>query len=255
MNEQYFEKLRNIYSSLAETEMDKQKIEEMIYLYDLIMNFCKIGRSEGILEMEAVAESLTGSGCKAFLRQMILQVVNGTEPERLEEIGLVTIFSGGYEAFESLQCLMCLRGVLLIQEGQSPYCLETVLKAYFNKKVLTEYEERKLRERENRKAVVRSRIDDLKKSCDESYFDIPFRIRLSEMIMTLDDNKVQDCYYIINRTEWARAFRALSGEAAERILMNISVDEADYLMEEVEHYSVRMPFAEEECEHIFKSIN
>lgn len=136
MNEQYFEKLRNIYSDSSLEEVNQDRVNQMIAIYNQLIRICQIGRLQGLLAIEEAAMTLKDNGFEAYLKKLLLLLVEGTEPEKIEEIGLTYIFSEHYDSFDSLVCLMCLRGILLIQEGESPYMLKNVLKPLLPKECI-----------------------------------------------------------------------------------------------------------------------
>ena len=97
-------------------------------------------------------------------------------------------------------------------------------------------------------------MEEVKNERDESYYSVPYRTRLSEYIIQASDKEMTNAYWCVKMSEWARASRALSGDAIKRLISILEVDEAEKFIEEAEHNCIRMPFAEEACEHIYKAL-
>jgi len=255
MNELYYEKLRNLYLLTAVDKEDLTRIDMMLNLYNQLIDFSKIARTKGLLELEEVAVTMNGDVYESYLRKLIMLIVDGTEPDKLEEIGITTIFSGNFDSFDSIICMMCLRGALLIQEGESPYNIGNTLRAFFPPSVIETYHNRMSEDAENRKKDILCRIEKIKKKCDESYYGIPYRTRLSEYIMQRNCKELSNIYYWVKTSEWSQAFWGLSGDAVNHIIDSLDVNDVEQLIDEVEHRaSIRLPFAEEMCEVIYKKI-
>ena len=145
MNDLYFEKLRSYYLDTKLEEDNTDKIDEMLRLYGLVVELGKISRTKGILDLEDTAKDLDdNNACESYLKKIIMLIVDGTDPENVEEVGMTSVISGDFDSFDSIICLMCLRGALLIQEGQNPYAIGNILRALFPKFVLQIYEARLL---------------------------------------------------------------------------------------------------------------
>ncbi len=255
MNDLYFEKLRSYYLDTKLEEDNTDKIDEMLRLYGLVVELGKISRTKGILDLEDTAKDLDdNNACESYLKKIIMLIVDGTDPENVEEVGMTSVISGDFDSFDSIICLMCLRGALLIQEGQNPYAIGNILRALFPKFVLQIYEARLLENIENRKKIVLQKMEEVKNERDESYYSVPYRTRLSEYIIQASDKEMTNAYWCVKMSEWARASRALSGDAIKRLISILEVDEAEKFIEEAEHNCIRMPFAEEACEHIYKAL-
>ena len=115
-------------------------------------------------------------------------------------------------------------------------------------------EKRRCTNIENRKKIVLQKMEEVKNERDESYYSVPYRTRLSEYIIQASDKEMTNAYWCVKMSEWARASRALSGDAIKRLISILEVDEAEKFIEEAEHNCIRMPFAEEACEHIYKAL-
>lgn len=193
MNDLYFEKLRNYYSDTKLEENNLDKIDKMLGFYAQIIEFSEISRTKGLLDLEEAAFDLNENyNCEVYLKRLIALIVDGTDPEKVEEVGITLLLSGDFDSFDSIICLMCLRGILLIQEGENPRATADVLRALFPHFVLQTYQYRLNADIENRKKIVLKRMEEIRKKCDESYYGVPYRIRLSEYILQASEKELLD---------------------------------------------------------------
>lgn len=133
------EAIRHEQSQTESTQCDNNLLSVM----NLLMDLSNVSRREGLLALEDAINNFAHVHGAKYFTAMILQVVDGMEPETVEDINLTRYFSGNLKADEGLVFLMYLKGVLSIQSGESPRILEQRLKAMVSQNVADAYEEQK----------------------------------------------------------------------------------------------------------------
>ena len=130
----FYEEIRKCSSEVREQresgdvgELDHQVIQTIRQMVALD----NIGRREGLLALaEAVTELPVEYPEVKYLKKMMNLVIEGSDPDLVEERALTKYYASGMFGYEGLQYLMLLDGVLAIQARTNPRILEEKLKAY-----------------------------------------------------------------------------------------------------------------------------
>lgn len=88
-----------------------------------LMRLADRARKEGLLVLENMAETVSSD----LLRQLILLVVDGTNPSDIIEIGTDIYWTKAPAGADAMVDYMYLRGMLGIQNGDNPRLLENIL--------------------------------------------------------------------------------------------------------------------------------
>ncbi len=88
-----------------------------------IMKLADIARKNGLLILESMAETTDSD----LLRQLILLVVDGTNPDMVVEIGTNFYWTEAPDGADAMAEYMYLRGMLSIQNGDNPRTLDLIL--------------------------------------------------------------------------------------------------------------------------------
>jgi flagellar motor component MotA len=91
-----------------------------------IAELARTARENGLLALEDLCAHLE----PPLLRLGIRLVVDGTDPEAVEQALTIALHAGGYEGVELVRRLVIVDGVLGIQAGTNPTLLATILSAY-----------------------------------------------------------------------------------------------------------------------------
>lgn len=91
-----------------------------------IAELARTARENGLLALDDVCAELQ----PGLLRLGVRLVVDGTEPEMVEEALRIALHAGGYEGVELVRRLVIVDGVLGIQAGANPTLVSTILSAY-----------------------------------------------------------------------------------------------------------------------------
>lgn len=131
------EAIRHEQSQTESTQCDNKLLSVM----NLLMDLSNVSRREGLLALEESINDLAQVPGAKYLTTMIMQVVDGMEPELIEDINLTKYFSGNLKADDGLVYLMYLKGILSLQLGENPRVLEQKLKAMVPENVVDAYEQ------------------------------------------------------------------------------------------------------------------
>jgi hypothetical protein len=215
-------------------------------------------RKEGLLYLEDATRDMGKSGADGYLSQIILLVVDGTEPEIVEEIGTAKYFASCVSGYEALLLIAYLWGTLAIQAGANPRVLEQQLLSIMPESVCAAYDKKREDEekawaesfkggREEQNAVDMSLVE--KYSTGESPVkfgeDAYFITRVMDYLFRegMEDRAVQRTLRDIDNSDLALIMKALSGEARGHIFNNLSQRLAVMIAEDIE-YMGRVPLSE-----------
>lgn len=209
-------------------------IEKMVYL-------SKIARREGLLALESAASEPDALPNYKFLSAMILFIVDGTEPDFIEEVSLARYCSAGLEAYDALQYLVFLVGSLALQNGENPRMIEEKLLVLIPEDISEEYRE-KQKEKEKKKNQeqqpeqgqnLAAEAESLDLSFLEKYYegdiaatygeDEYFLLKVTDYaVKSLDDRAMQRVLRDVDNYKLVLAMRGWSGEARHKIFKNLS---------------------------------
>lgn len=130
MNELMYEEIRRISKEINSGEIDLSGTREVIRAYERIMEYVVFAREQGILALESEEnlERIGNGQIERCLKELLLLIAYGADPEAFAEIGWNLYFSGVYSAYDALRYLIYMRGALLIEMGQDRrICSETLI--------------------------------------------------------------------------------------------------------------------------------
>jgi hypothetical protein len=120
--------------------------KSLLYAVEEVMRLRKIGSTEGLLALDEAGKALKEDedhpGCRHLQRMMQL-VVDGVDPDLVEEISLARYFVSGVRKYEAVQYMVFLTGALSIQAGDMEHIAEAKMLALVPNAVENEYLARK----------------------------------------------------------------------------------------------------------------
>lgn len=255
----FYAELRNVIKEIEEfdkvnrDECVEEKRNQVIKALKNVLLICLLARKEGLLALEEYAsEKLLQKGMEEVLFRVILLVVDGTDPEYVEDIMAMKYYSGGYTDYDALTYFIYLKGMLSVQKGMNPRIIEEQLLAMLPRSLkdslIITYEE----------GYRWSQI--LSKEDEEAFFKVPPEafeekrerfckhsptisieedgslniILASYMISELDDRSMQRVLREIDNQELAVALKGLDSLARTKVIMNLSKSVANLVMEDCE---------------------
>ena len=117
------EKIRSAYG-----EVDLYVPEEL--LLDTVMKLIELSylaRRKGLLELEQAVGNLSDTDGYDSLKCMVMKMINGTDPELIEEMAWLKHFASNMKDYRALQHLLMMMGTLDIQAGVHPGITEEKL--------------------------------------------------------------------------------------------------------------------------------
>ena len=203
---------------------------------EIIKKCSMMARREGLLYLEEHSDELDDGfpGVK-YLRHMIMLVVDGTDPELLEEVCICRYCSSKLSDYAALQYLIMLAGILDIQNRENPRVIEEKIKFMLPEELSDELIRRSQVTDEvwsGRKSHGSDEDDMdlsiLDRACegdlaleptDDYYYAVSM---LDHMLLELDDRAIQRLLRDVDNCDLAIAMKAISGDARRRIFNNLS---------------------------------
>ncbi len=119
-----------IEESLTPAEISQER--QIIFdAYDMVCKLSSITRREGLLSLEEYACTLPkkGSVFNKVVRSVCMCIVDGMEPSIVEEIAFNRYMTGIVDGHEGLAVLICIRGLLLMQEHESESVIKEIIQS------------------------------------------------------------------------------------------------------------------------------
>lgn len=208
-----------------------------------ILALSDIARHEGLLALEEAANEMKLENYQEYLRDLIIYVVDGTDPEYVREMGYLKYFSYHMSDYEGLIFLIYLEGVLAIQQGENPRIIEEKLKCMlprgysfdFSEKEYSDFYETcglKPKKKVDEDIVDRVINREVKLNpSDKLYFHAKIA---NHLLLEIDDRCVQRMLREIDNNELAVALKGMSPEARKKIFDNLSRRLSIMIAEDVE---------------------
>ena len=157
---------RDVISKLVQESLSQEERLSFFAAMTEVYILSNLARNKGLLALEDAGNSLPGDvPCIPFLHKAIELVVDGYEPEWIEEILTTVYWAEEKSRTEAAICYAYLRGLLMVQDGVNPRTIENVLMALVRYECSEEFEQFKeerlneLKQREEeRNAYLYSKI-------------------------------------------------------------------------------------------------
>jgi hypothetical protein len=237
-------------------ETDKAEAEEgtklLVGAVEKVLELGKLTRREGLLALELVTGDMEKSGADGYLFTLLRLIVDGTEPQIVEEIGTAKYFASCVSGYEALQRIAYLWGTLSIQAGTNPHTMEQQLLSAMPESVCEAYEEKQteaawkaVEDYGNPRDIVLVEKYSTKESPIKFGDDAYFITRILDYLFKegLEDRAVQRTLRDIDNSDIALVMKVLSGEACSHIFNNLSQALAIMIAQDIE-YMGRVPLNE-----------
>ena len=191
------------------------------------------------------------------LKNMANAVVDGTEPEIVEDVFMKKYFAGNYTGLEGFVYLVYLDSILHIQAGENPKVFRMGIEAFLPDKVVEELK-RMVEEYEKKsaKSMEDKWSDMYKKTIEPGDQPNDYIVRLLDYCITnLEDVSLQRVLRDVENTDLALAMKCLGGEAYRKIHDNTSERLRTLLIDDMEYMGpVRLADVAEVDSKIFRMI-
>ncbi len=216
-------------------------ISRVIEAYNCIIEFSETARSEGLLALEEACGKLDRDDTtQGFLMIELMQVIDGTEPDIVSEMGINMIAANRYSSYECLIMLMYYKGVLLLQRGDNVMLLENYLQSLmpvFLRELLLKQNaakdnEGQIKKNEENDKWIRKLCED-NKGIDERDYSIINQTALT--LLEMSDKEIQRILRETSNDDIVTAMIELPGRARARIFDNVSPKLGRLLVEDLIH--------------------
>lgn len=219
MKDLFYAELRNRICEIRSKGFGEEP-EMLTQLIDLIERLSNIARKDGLISLEEEVYELEESGAYGFLKQLMMLVVDGTDPEILEEIGTARYFAALSNDYMALAYLIALDGTLMVQQNINPRVIRERLYSLLPEEL---YYELKKREEEELDMKMKGETKD---SPEDEEIDMSTVDQLCEGDIQVESS--DEYYYIIRMTD--DAFRTCDDRAIQRILRDVdNIDLGDMM--------------------------
>ena len=216
-------KAKNSKATLAEIQNDEIMV---LNAMDKITELSQLARREGLLALEDAVWNIPLESEEEELRQLIMLLVDGTEPTLLEGIGMARYYTSLHTDYRALKSFLYLEGVLSIQEGENPRILEEKLKVMLPSHLYIQYSKKvEEKKQEEKKKDDENLIENLCKgerqwNLGENGYYIS---KLTDYtVCDLGNRELQRVMREIDNVDLTLAMKGMSGAARKRIFDNLS---------------------------------
>ena len=179
---------------VAASDFDERTIQEKVAgaVWD-VLRISYIARKDGLLAMEDYAnELLKDAKCSAqdrFFCDGILLVVDGTDPEYVEEMLSARILVDGADTFSGYLKYLIMKGLLCVQRGEHPRMIENKLFCFIPEQHREVIRENVEEQRRTYEVGDIQKILDFWKNFKRKEINHPFLSLFETEFMALDDEK------------------------------------------------------------------
>ena len=257
MNTFFINELRRCCDEIKKAGEDLEKVQEVMKAYERVIHFSKLARREGLLALEEAAENLDFSDkTQAFLGYGISLIVDGTEPELVEEMGINQIAIKNASDYECLIFLLYHKAVLLIQSGVNPRIMEQYLMSlvpdFISEKMKIKNNDALQKKEEKKKDKIALLCkDDVE--IDKKDHSIVNQTTLT--LLELSDMEIQRLLRETENVDLLYLMKVLPGNGRKRIFDNLSERLGVMIAEEMDFIgSIRMKDGEAVCVNVMKKV-
>lgn len=244
MRDIIFKELRDCNRMISKIEDETEREIGNKLLVDIVEEMCdlsNIGRKEGLLALEEAVWNLDDVVNGKYLKSMVMLIVDGTDPELVEELGTARYFAANVIGYDALQYLVMLFGSLAIQAGENPRIIEEKLLSLIPEEASQIYRKKQEKTRESKPSPsAELDVDILEQYYNGGIAATPgdafyFQIKVADYtIKSLDDRSIQRVLRDVDNCDLALAMKGLSGEVRRRLFNNLSRRLAVMIAEDME---------------------
>lgn len=236
MRDFIFQELRECNRVIGENSDDAQRQvgeKNLLEIVDKMCELSNIARKEGLLALDEVLLAMDDIFNGKYLKSMIMSILDGCDPNLMEELNIVRYCSANLTGYEALHYLVIFVGCGTMQEGESTEVLEKKLWAMIPEEVKEKYHIKQDGEESNKDLVEQYCHGEMAVNLGDEYY---LQIKAADyVIKSFDDGTLQRVLRDVNNGELAIAMKALSGEARHHVFDNLSRQLAEMIAEDMEY--------------------
>ena len=230
MKDIIIKELRECSRTIAGIRDKKEREAGNKLLIDTVSKVCELAStmSRGeLLELELAADNLEEGIYKKYLKDMILYICDGTDPDIMEELCILRYFSSNISGYEALAYILMMTGTLDMQDGYNPGIIQEILCAMLPEEAGRIYEEHKKKEyledmpaKPDENIVEKYYEGDIAADPGSEFY---FQLKTTDnVIRTLDNRGIMRALREIDNSELSISMKGLSGEVRKRIFDSMS---------------------------------
>lgn len=221
MNNQIIFEVKKAIGDINSKCLSAEAISRIIVARDRLEQYSTIARTEGLLMMDEMVETLPDEGCDGYFKYLITLVSDGIEVETLKECGLLKFYQNSYQKEETFICLMYLNCIPMIHQaeyGAMTKNLDAMLPETVRKKIIEREESNSLSLEEELEEKIRKYSGENKDLCE-----LPYTEQLSSVLNKFDEEDIltviQDPHIKFKNLVIATKF--MPGNTKKRIFDNL----------------------------------
>lgn len=244
MRDIFFREIRECNRAIKNIVSPDERENGDKILLEIIEKMCEltsVGRKEGLLALEEAVQDLSSIHNGKQLRSMVTLIIDGTDPELVEEILTAKYYAEDLTGYEALHYLLMMYGCLAVQTGENPRIIEEKLLALVPDRIADLYYENQNQTAENRQKHESTKdLDILNQYYNGGIAAAPgdayyFQIKVADYaVRSLDDRCIQRVLKEVDNYDLSLAMKGLSGEARHRLFDNLSKRVAEMIAEDMD---------------------
>lgn len=245
MRDLFFTELRKLTDEIRDIELsgDRERInigrKRLSSAIEEVMRLNKLGHKEGLLALEEAAlayeEDESHLGYK-HLKKMFMLIVDGIDPEQIEEICTAQYFAAHFQDYEGLQYLMFLTGALAVQAGENYRVIEERLLALVPDPLADEFRRQREEATQKENAGIEKAMEIIydREAAGQYEDGSYFLIRITEnIIQKLDDRGIRRMLRETDKRDLELMLRVVRVECRHRIFDNFSEQMRTVIAEDI----------------------
>ncbi len=257
----FYQEIRN-NSILVREEIERNPecvVKPLAEVCREIIRLSNTARKEGLLSIEEAVmdDNMPEIILKEELVNMIMLVVDGTEPEIVMDISMKRYFANNYSGLEGLTFLVLMDGALDIQAGWVPRFVESNIRSYMPEEVNKELDRIQAAEEAKEKEENLDAWENLyKRKCVNQDTGYSYAVILVNFcIGKMRDEDVNVLMTRADDTDLALLLKVLDGTACKSIHDNVSEERAQIIIKDMDFMGpLRYRDVEKSADAVFQEI-
>ncbi len=244
MDEIIYYELKDIYGKYNENSLEEKDKEKIAWYIDTLICYSEIARNEGVPAIEADIYDLDENDkCQRFLKKLLEMMTDGYDKTLIREIGLALYVTDIPDVMDALIHLICIKGVLFIQQEANPLITEEMLYAMIptdiREDIHTLVEKRKKihddeQDRKNH-CILEQLVAEDGKIIDKN--DHSLLNQLSIVIIHSEDRSIQRLLREIEYFDLGLVMHEMTGKVRKKIFQNMGDKVAGLVAYDIVHFT------------------
>ncbi len=235
MRDIIFYELRECSRTIGKTSDPTQREVGEKNILEIVAKMCELAntaRKEGLYALEEEIPDIENIFHGKYLKYMIQLILDGTDPELMEELSITRYFSANLTGHEALHYLVMLVGCISMQTGVNPEVTAEKLWAMIPEEIAENHYKEQEEQGNDFDVVEQYYHGEIAVSPGDEYY---IQIKAADcVIQSFDDGSLQRALRDVDNFDLALAMKALSGATRHHIFNNLSERLAVMVAEDME---------------------